>query len=98
MKEKFSLQNKKDDSYVLKFEADWCMPCKMMKPIVKELEQEFSNIDFYTINTEEDSTLVEYFGIQGVPTFVFVKEGKEVGRITGATNKAKLLDELRKIL
>lgn len=99
MKEKFNLNQNHDKPYVLKFEAEWCMPCKMMKPIVNELDDTYnSQVDFYSIDTEADYLLVDYFGIQGVPTLIFVKEGKEVSRITGATNKNKITDEIKKIL
>ena len=57
------------------------MPCKMMKPVVNELDDTYSSqVDFYSIDTEVEPLLVDYFGIQGVPTLIFVKEGKERGR------------------
>ena len=57
---------------VIDFYADWCNPCKSIAPILEELSDEMPDIDFYKINTEEQPELAMTFGIQSIPSILFV--------------------------
>lgn len=76
------------------FWAPWCGPCKIMNPIVEELEKEFKDVEFEKVNVDEKSETASKYGVMSIPTFVIEKDGKEVGRKVGATGK----DELVKLL
>lgn len=78
----------------LDFWAPWCGPCKITTPIVEELEKEFPDVEFQKINVDEDVAKSSQFGVMSIPTFVVLKDGKEVGRKIGAMPKA----ELKKLL
>ncbi len=78
----------------LDFWAPWCGPCKITTPIVDELEKEFKDVEFQKINVDEDPAKSSQFGVMSIPTFVVLKDGKEVGRKIGAMPKA----ELKKLL
>ena len=75
------------------FTASWCGPCKMFKPIMKEIEREGHSIQFIDIDHDEND-LTEKYGIQAVPTTVFEVDGKEINRFTGSKTKQEVLDRL----
>jgi len=77
--------------HVLYFTADWCNPCKKVKPVVDEINREYSDAKFITIDSDTEPELVEKFGIRSVPTFILIDDGKEVSRTTGAKTKEELL-------
>jgi thioredoxin 1 len=62
---------------VIDFYADWCQPCKMLAPILEELATEYEGkINIYKVNTEEQQELASVFGIQSIPSILFIpKEG-----------------------
>lgn len=73
---------------VLDFWAIWCGPCKMMNPIVEELEKELSGkVEFTKINVDEDQTLAQQYGVLSIPTYVVLKDEKEVDRAVGGRGK-----------
>jgi thioredoxin 1 len=71
------------------FTADWCNPCKKVKPIVEEMNRE-SVTKFQMIDVDSEAELVKRFDIKSVPTFIFIENGIEVRRITGAQTKEQL--------
>ena len=79
---------------VIDFYADWCGPCKRIKPYFKELEEKYKDkIVFMTVNVDEDEDMVFKYKVQAMPTFVFLKNGKEVDRIVGM-NIGKLVKKV----
>ena len=63
---------------LIDFYADWCQPCKMVAPILEELQEEYKGkLVIYKVNTEEQQELAAVFGIQSIPSLLFVpKEGQ----------------------
>jgi len=63
---------------IVDFYAEWCGPCKMLAPVLEELSQKYAGkLDIYKINTEEQVELAGMFGIQSIPTMLFIPmEGK----------------------
>ena len=63
---------------MIDFYADWCQPCKMVAPILDELQEEYGEtIQIYKIDTEVERNLAGMFGIQSIPSLLFVpKEGQ----------------------
>lgn len=58
---------------VIDFYADWCQPCKMVAPILEELQKEYEGkINIYKVNTEQDRELASMFGIQSIPSLLFI--------------------------
>lgn len=76
------------------FWAPWCGPCKIMNPIVEELEKEFKDVEFEKVNVDEKGDIASKYGVMSIPTFVVEKDGKEIDRKIGAVGK----DELVKLL
>lgn len=91
---------KEKKSVVVKFTANWCMPCKMIKPHLKKLAQEYDGkIKFYEVDVEdgENSEIVTKYDITNLPTLLIFKDGKVVSSIVGFLNYHSLKKELDKI-
>ena len=76
---------------VIDFWATWCGPCKLMNPILDEVEKENPSLTITRVDIDSDKDLVEQYKIQSVPTYVILKDGKEVDRIIGAKPKFAFL-------
>ena len=81
------------------FWASWCMPCRMLAPTIEKLaEENQGNLKVCKLNTDENQNISAQYGIQGIPTLIIFKEGKEVGRTVGVMSKEKLQEKLDPIL
>ena len=72
---------------IIDFYADWCQPCKMVAPILEELDVEYENVDIYKVNTEEQPELAATFGIQSIPAILFIPLGGQPQMAMGALPK-----------
>jgi thioredoxin-like negative regulator of GroEL len=72
------------------FTADWCQPCKKVKPIVEDMKKE--GFQFQMVDADYEQLLVEQFKVSSIPTFILLEDGKEVNRITGAKTRGELED------
>ena len=58
---------------IIDFYADWCGPCKMVAPVLEELSEQYQDeLVIYKVNTEKERELSSVFGIQSIPTFLFI--------------------------
>ena len=73
---------------IIDFYADWCGPCKAVAPVLEELSNEYAGrIDIYKIDTEREQELSSLFGIQSIPTFLFIPLQGEPMMQRGAVGK-----------
>ena len=64
---------KGDKPAIIDFYADWCGPCKMVAPVLEELSDEYAgDLVIYKVDTEAEMELSAVFGIQSIPTFLFI--------------------------
>lgn len=97
-KDNFSLETSSGVSLV-DFWAEWCGPCKMMSPIIDELAKEYAGkAKIGKVNVDEEYDLAEQFGVSSIPTLVIIKDGNEVKRFVGLTQKAVLVSALDSFL
>lgn len=81
------------------FFADWCMPCRMMAPIVEELAKEYAGkVLVGKINVDENPATADQFQVFSIPTLVIMKSGEEVDRIVGFVPKSQIEARLKKYL
>ena len=78
-------------SHVLYFTAEWCNPCQRTRPVAEELRRD-GLIDFIFVDADTEIELLEQFGIKSVPTYVLIKDGLEIKRMSGAKNREDFLD------
>ena len=84
-----------DKPCIVDFYADWCGPCKMIAPVLDELSQKYAGkLDVYKINTEEEQALAAAFGIQSIPSMLFVPMDGKPQMAQGALPK----DALEKVI
>ena len=81
------------------FWASWCMPCRMLSPTIEKLaEENQGKLKVCKLNTDENQHTAAQYGIQGIPTLIFFKEGKEVDRSVGVSSKQKIQEKINSIL
>jgi thioredoxin len=88
----FDLQEKISNTgrpVIVDFWAPWCGPCRMTKPILEKLAQEYAGrVDFLPVNADDSPQVLQQFHIAGIPTVMAFRDGKTVGRVIGAHDEA----------
>jgi thioredoxin 1 len=78
---------------IVDFWAPWCNPCKIVAPILDKLAKEYAGtMTIAKVNTDENPEWMQKYGIQGIPTMLFVANGKIVHRQVGAVPERMLRD------
>lgn len=73
---------------IIDFYADWCSPCKMVAPILEELQEEFKGkLNVYKVNTEQEQELAGMFGVRSIPSLLFVPKDGQPQMAMGALPK-----------
>ena len=101
----FDYENKKEWDFsgqlpaVIDFYADWCGPCKMVGPVLEDLSNEFEGkVDFYKVDTESEQELAAAFGIQSIPSLLFIPKDGKPQMAMGALPKDTLKEVIEKEL
>lgn len=81
-----------NDVLVLDFYADWCVPCKTLKPEFAKLAEKYraKNIYFGAVDVEENDDIVREYGIRNLPTILLIKDGEVIDKKVGVVNNDKL--------
>ncbi len=73
------------DKTLIYFSAEWCGPCKVLKPIMEKIETEYTpEIKFAKADVNQAEETTKLFSIRNIPTCVLIRDGKEVARFSGA--------------
>lgn len=79
------------------FYADWCGPCVAMKPVLEELEKELAGkVEIKKIDVDEHQDEASKYGVMSIPTYLILKDGKEVDRFVGVTSKEAIKNKISK--
>lgn len=82
---------------IVDFYADWCMPCKVMAPVVNEIEKKYINsIKMGKINIDENPMVALDYRVLSIPTLLFIKDGKVLGRLEEAVTKNVVETKIKK--
>lgn len=82
---------------LLDFWAEWCGPCKFMEPVMEELEKDLAGrLHIEKINVDQNQEMAAKYGVMSIPTYVILRDDKEVERIIGATSKENLVKVISK--
>lgn len=76
------------------FWASWCGPCRMLSPILEQLEKEAPDVKICKVNVDEQPELSKRFGVMSIPTVILFKEGKAVDKSVGLVD----LDTLKEFI
>jgi thioredoxin 1 len=77
------------------FWAIWCGPCKMLRPTIDEIAEEYDGkIDVYSVDVDEEPDLAARFGVMSIPTVAAFKGGELIGKIVGVRDKDEYVDML----
>jgi len=101
----FDFENNKDWKFegskpcMIDFYADWCQPCKMVTPILEELQKEYDGkVDIYKVDTEDQQELAAMFGIRSIPSLLFVPVEGQPQMAQGALPKDTFKKAIKDVL
>lgn len=82
---------------VVDFYAEWCGPCRMVKPFLEKKQTEFPEVKFFKVDTEECDRLTSIYQVRALPTVLVFKNGKEEERIVGFSAQT-IEEKIRKVV
>jgi len=89
----------KEETVLVDFYADWCMPCVMMAPVMEELSKKFKGkIKFGKVNIEDNQELAQKFNVSSIPNFILFKDGKQADQFVGSRSIEDFEEKLKKHL
>lgn len=84
---------------VVDFWAEWCGPCKMIGPIVEDLSHEYEEkVIIGKLDVDENNDITTRYGIRNIPTILFFKDGLQVDKQVGATQKSVMIQKIEALL
>ncbi len=89
---------KSDRPVLVDFWAEWCAPCRMLAPVVKEIAEEFGDrIRVYKMDLDANPQTPQRYNVRAVPTLLFFKSGEVADQLVGAVPKARIVEKLKAI-
>ena len=82
---------------IIKYSAAWCGPCKALNPVWNELKNSNPNVEFVSIDVDENAEAVALNKVKSVPTLIYFKDGIEVFRSTGLVSKDSIVKKLNEL-
>lgn len=93
---KFSEIISKDQPVLVDFFADWCGPCKMLSPILKQVKDALGeDVTIIKIDVDKNQSLASKYQVRGVPTMLLFKNGQQVWRQSGVLQKNDIINVIK---
>ena len=87
---------KSDKLVLVDFSAEWCGPCRMVHPIVKELAEQYeTQVIAGEVDVDQNPMVAAKYGVRNIPTVLFIKNGQVVDKQVGAVPKSVFTDKLK---
>ncbi len=86
----------KEGLVLVDFFATWCGPCKMLSPVIEQVEREKPELKVVKVDVDELPAIAGDYGIQAIPTLFLMKDGKIIDKRMGYLNKNQLNDFVNK--
>ena len=84
---------------IIDFWAEWCGPCKMISPVLEEISKEYEGkLNVYKVNVDEEVDVASAFGIQSIPSLLFIPLNERPQMAAGAMPKAGLMKIVKDVL
>ena len=81
---------------LIDFHADWCGPCKMLTPILKDVKEELGDaVKIVKIDVDKNQAIASKYNVRGVPTMLLFKNGKQVWRQSGVLQKNDIVQVIQ---
>lgn len=78
------------------FSATWCMPCKMLEPVLEQVSEELKDsVSFYNVDVDEDVELAQSFGVTSIPALIIIKDGEKKDMQVGFQPKDAIVDFIK---
>jgi thioredoxin 1 len=82
---------------IVDFWAPWCGPCRNFGPTFEKVSEEFDDVKFFKLNTDEDQEVAGNLGIRSIPTVIMFKDGKQVDIKVGGLSEMKLTEWIKDV-
>ncbi|ALX48388.1 thioredoxin family protein [Lentibacillus amyloliquefaciens] len=79
----------KNENVVAVFSADWCPDCRVIEPVLPEIEQAYPNFTFVEVDRDQLINICQEYDVFGIPSFIAFKNGEEAGRFVSKDRKTK---------
>lgn len=96
VKESEFINEVKEGLVLVDFYADWCGPCKMLSPLLEQINTENDDVKVVKVNIDDARILAQYYQIQSIPTLVLLQDGEFINRMIGFNPKKKIEELIEK--
>ena len=86
----------KDGLVLIDFYAEWCGPCKMLSPVLEQINKEHKDVKVVKVNIDDSRSIASYYQIQSIPTLVLLKDGEFIQRMIWFNPKKKIEEFIEK--
>ena len=90
--ENFDKTIKNQNLVIIDFFATWCMPCRMLSPIMERVEKAMQDVKFYSVDIDEGEEISKRYRIFSVPTLVAFRDGKKVDSLVGLNSYDDIIE------
>ena len=81
---------------IVDFSATWCMPCRMLAPILEQVADKMDNVNFYNLDIDDNEDIAKRYRIFSVPTLLAFKEGKMIDSLVGLNSYEDVLNFVKR--
>lgn len=86
----------KEGLVVIDFSATWCMPCRMLKPILERVAEKMTDVEFYNVDVDDSEEVAKRYRIFSVPTLVCFRDGQKVDSLVGLNSYDDIVEFVKR--